>query len=213
MEKEKVGPGIVVYKKAIPVELNYHNKYDQILSSENGLYAWQNAMVGYGDLENDHRDCQDFKYKAEHIRGTDQNSVDLLNMHSHISQILKDCLADYGREFGVLIEYIEAFNIVKYGPNDFFNVHSDDGEPYRCTVSCVIYLNDDYEGGELWFNNFDIKIKPDAGDLILFPSSYIYTHAALPVKSGTKYAIVIMTDRNEYAHRKDSPVYNAMENR
>jgi predicted 2-oxoglutarate/Fe(II)-dependent dioxygenase YbiX len=57
-------------------------------------------------------------------------------------------------------------------------------------VSAILYLNDDYEGGHLEFPNFGIKIKPQAGMLILFPSNYAYTHAAHPVTKGTKYALV-----------------------
>jgi predicted 2-oxoglutarate/Fe(II)-dependent dioxygenase YbiX len=53
----------------------------------------------------------------------------------------------------------------------------------------LIYLNDDYEGGEIEFVNFDIKIKPKAGTLIMFPSNYPYSHIAHPVISGTKYAV------------------------
>jgi predicted 2-oxoglutarate/Fe(II)-dependent dioxygenase YbiX len=53
-----------------------------------------------------------------------------------------------------------------------------------------VYLNDDYEGGEVEFVNFGIKIKPQPGMLLLFPSTYPYAHIAHPVTSGVKYAIV-----------------------
>jgi predicted 2-oxoglutarate/Fe(II)-dependent dioxygenase YbiX len=98
------------------------------------------------------------------------------------------------------MEYMEAINFVKYNPGQHFQVHADHGFSYICTVSSVMYLNDDYEGGELWFPNFDLKIKPDYGDIILFPSTYIYAHAALPVISGTKYSAVTMFDYNDKAH-------------
>jgi predicted 2-oxoglutarate/Fe(II)-dependent dioxygenase YbiX len=50
-------------------------------------------------------------------------------------------------------------------------------------------LNDDYEGGEINFPRFNLKIKPEKNSLILFPSNYVYNHSAEPVKNGTKYAI------------------------
>ena len=50
-------------------------------------------------------------------------------------------------------------------------------------LSILAYLNDDYEGGELFFDKLNLKIKPKAGDLYLFPSSYVYSHAAMPVTS------------------------------
>jgi hypothetical protein len=201
--------GIVVYKNALPLNLNLANRYESSLGNPNGRFSWENAQVGYGDLENEHRNCQDFKYKVEHLGVEDEESFDLKIMHEEISRILRSCLDDYCAMYGVEVSYQEAINVVKYGPNEFFNVHSDDGEPYRCTISTVGYLNDNYEGGELWFNFFDVKIKPEAGDLVISPSAYIYSHASLPVLSGTKYALVTMFDRTEFAHKKDSPVYTA----
>lgn len=64
-----------------------------------------------------------------------------------------------------------------------------------------MYLNDDYEGGELWFPLLDLTIKPEAGDAVFFPSTYIYAHAAKQVTSGTKYAAVTMFDYNDRTHR------------
>jgi predicted 2-oxoglutarate/Fe(II)-dependent dioxygenase YbiX len=125
-----------------------------------------------------------------------------------ISKSLRECLDDYAIDYKIHVSYQEAINVVKYGPGEYFNVHSDDGEPYRCTVSAVGYINDDYVGGELWYEYFKLKYIPNAGDFVIFPSSYIYAHASLPVESGTKYSLVIMTDRNEIAHKNDSPVYN-----
>jgi len=54
-------------------------------------------------------------------------------------------------------------------------------------LSIVLYLNDDYTGGELYFKNQDIKIKPEAGSLIAFPSTDPYFHESLTVTSGIKY--------------------------
>jgi hypothetical protein len=64
-----------------------------------------------------------------------------------------------------------------------------------------MYLNDDYEGGELWFPYLDIKFKPTYGDIVMFPSTYIYAHASLPVTRGTKYAAVTMFDYNDRFHK------------
>lgn len=206
ISKEVVATGIVVYKNAFPKELNLVDRYEEILSKKESAYYWQDAQVGFGELENDHRNCKDFKYKSEHLDDS-EDAEKLKLIHSEITSILRSCLDDYCAMYGVEVSYQEAINVVKYGANEFFNVHSDDGEPYRCTISTVGYLNDDYDGGELWFNFFDTKVKPEAGDLVISPSAFIYSHASLPVLSGTKYALVTMFDRTEFAHQKDSPVY------
>jgi len=56
-------------------------------------------------------------------------------------------------------------------------------------LSIVCVLNDDYEGGEfIMFDNYEIKFK--AGDLIIFPSVFLYPHLVKPVKKGTRYSLV-----------------------
>jgi predicted 2-oxoglutarate/Fe(II)-dependent dioxygenase YbiX len=62
-------------------------------------------------------------------------------------------------------------------------------------------LNEGYEGGELWFNHLDQTIKPKTGDIVVFPSTFIYSHASLPVKSGVKYSAVTMFDYNDANHK------------
>jgi Rps23 Pro-64 3,4-dihydroxylase Tpa1-like proline 4-hydroxylase len=84
----------------------------------------------------------------------------------------------------------EPFNVLKYQTGQEYKSHYDGGSASARTISPILYLNDDYEGGDIEFVNFNIKIKPEKGMLILFPASYPYMHIAHPVTSGTKYAIV-----------------------
>ena len=56
-------------------------------------------------------------------------------------------------------------------------------------LSVLGVLNDDYEGGEfIMFDDYEIKFK--AGDLIIFPSVFLYPHLVKPVKKGTRYSFV-----------------------
>lgn len=84
----------------------------------------------------------------------------------------------------------EKYNILKYSVGQEFTSHYDGLTETGRAVSAILYLNNDYAGGELEFDNFGIKIKPDPGSLIVFPSNFAYSHIAHPVISGTKYAIV-----------------------
>jgi hypothetical protein len=110
------------------------------------------------------------------------------------------------------ISYFEAINIVRYGKGEYFKTHSDDSYHYRCTVSAVGYVNDDYEGGELTFPIQNLTYIPKAGEMVLFPSSYSYAHASEPITDeGVKYSFVLMMDRHEFANRKDSPIFYSRE--
>lgn len=57
-------------------------------------------------------------------------------------------------------------------------------------LSTVLFLNDDFEGGEFSFPDFRIKVKPEPGLLVCFPSNQLYMHGVEPVKSGERYSIV-----------------------
>lgn len=80
---------------------------------------------------------------------------------------------------------------LKYEPDQKYVMHYDNGSKHvsNRVTSCVIYLNDDYEGGEIEFVNFGIKTKPVKNSMVLFPSNYPYAHIAHRVLSGTRYAI------------------------
>jgi hypothetical protein len=66
-------------------------------------------------------------------------------------------------------------------------------------LTCTMYLNDDYEGGELLFKVGEeiIKYKPESGDVLVFPSGhpdfmseeFRYEHAVTKVSKKEKYFI------------------------
>ena len=55
-------------------------------------------------------------------------------------------------------------------------------------LSCLGLLNDDYEGGE--FVLIDEKINLSKGDIIVFPSNFMYPHKVEPVTKGTRYSYI-----------------------
>lgn len=58
-------------------------------------------------------------------------------------------------------------------------------------ITIILYLNDDYENGELSFineNDFSINyVKPKKGDVFVFPSFYPWFHGVEPITNGQKY--------------------------
>ena len=62
-------------------------------------------------------------------------------------------------------------------PNDF--PHND--------IASLFYLNDDYEGGELYFPKQNIQFKPKAGSAYFFPGDMHYIHGVTEIKSGIRY--------------------------
>ena len=137
----------------------------------------------------------------EHIDQSKIGADRLIDIHQQVEYGLDYCLRHYESLWNLGMEYKEAFNFVKYMPGKYFKVHADDGPYYTCTISSVVYLNDNYEGGEIYYPRHDLKIKPQAGDILINPSTFVYEHASLEVISGNKYAVVIMNDYNDLFHK------------
>jgi hypothetical protein len=171
--------------------------------SNSQMYYWREAQVTNSDKPiKAARDCSDFKFNDKTLGSINESNKDLHEIYTKTFNIVKKCVDDYARYWGINVCYYESFNFVKYeGKGQEFKIHADHGPHYNTTVSIVVYLNDNYEGGELFFPRLDeLTYSPKAGDIAIFPSNYIYEHASLPMKDGTKYCIVIMSDINLLGH-------------
>jgi predicted 2-oxoglutarate/Fe(II)-dependent dioxygenase YbiX len=60
------------------------------------------------------------------------------------------------------------------------------------TLSCLGVLNQNYIGGEFIFFD-DMKINFETGDLVIFPSNFLFPHRVEPVKKGTRYSYISWT--------------------
>lgn len=93
-----------------------------------------------------------------------------------------------------LITRIMDVIVLKYKDNGFYNYHVDHFADCPRTLSFILLLNNDYEGGQLCFRNPDttgekiIDVKP--GRMIVWPSNFQYPHTVKPVKKGVRFSIV-----------------------
>lgn len=194
--------GIAVFKDTIKQEDNIVEILESSLSNSiDPFFSWKEALVGEGTKMPEYRDCVDFKVSKRYVPNFPEQYSELSNVVDLIESKLSQNIKFYQQKYNMNMTYMEAINFVRYGEKQHFAVHADHGFSYTCTVSSVVYLNDNYDGGELWFPYLDIKWKPQIGDMVFFPSTYIYAHAALPVTSGVKYSAVTMFDYNDDTHR------------
>lgn len=118
------------------------------------------------------------------------------------SKEVEDALADivdsYLAHWNLDPHSQELLRITKfYGSGDFFGMHHDDTFATPRTTSMVYYATDQYDGGEIEFIHFGVKIKPKAGQLFLFPSGYSYEHKVNPVIGGTEPRVTIVSFINQ----------------
>jgi len=76
-------------------------------------------------------------------------------------------------------------------------VHDDMGPPEMnlpVAHGLIIYLNDDFTGGELYYPNLDLQISPKRGMLVAHSSSKKYAHGVKEVTSGIRYGLTMFID-------------------
>lgn len=96
---------------------------------------------------------------------------------------------------GTSASRVTSLEILKYEKDMFYKIHTDYHLTAPRTVSTIMYLNNDYEGGTTSF--FDpitgekiYEAQPSPGKLIMWPSNFMYPHSADPVTKGTRYVVV-----------------------
>jgi prolyl 4-hydroxylase len=96
---------------------------------------------------------------------------------------------------GTSVEQGEPLHILRYRPGQQYRPHTDWlPPPNRRIMTALIYLNEDYEGGETSFPKVGLNVRGRKGDALVFVSALpngdldpLSEHAGLPVTSGTKY--------------------------
>ncbi len=92
--------------------------------------------------------------------------------------------------------YPDTLQIVRWFTGLELPPHADrehpDGRPNPFPwrdFATVIYLNDDYAGGEIYWPNQNISHLPKTGDLAIFPGTREFLHGVRKVTEGTRYTI------------------------
>lgn len=204
IQRENLAFGINLYHNAISKERSFEiiSQLESVLNDPNIKFNWSGALINDELRENSVRNCYDFKMHERIIENNIDAGADILGaIYKDINDAVNKCLTDYGFLWNLYLDYKEAFNFVKYGAGEYFKIHVDHG-PFNCyTVSVVVYLNDEYEGGEIEWNRLGVKLRPPAGSIAVFPSNYIYEHESHKILDGIKYSVVIMTDYNDLNHQ------------
>jgi predicted 2-oxoglutarate/Fe(II)-dependent dioxygenase YbiX len=120
----------------------------------------------------------------------EKNSTQVFQM---MQQYVDNVQHEIEYKFGRKLEKTKP-GIRKWYPGEYQDLHADGetaggwpGYNYIVDYGSIIYLNDNYEGGELFFPKYDIFIKPKPGTLIFFPSTNMYAHGVTEVVSGVRY--------------------------
>ena len=92
------------------------------------------------------------------------------------------------------VQHMTDFRINRYSEGGYMsshvdNIHHSHGQIYGYPqVSVLLFLNDDYKGGE--FVVADKLYRPAKGSSIIFPSNFMFPHEAKKVTKGIRWSII-----------------------
>lgn len=128
---------------------------------------------------------------VEHLLKKHPQAAELLKSSSH--RTIKAMAEFYGFKEPL---YADTVQLVHWPEGQFMPPHADncepDGKPNDVPwrdFGAVIYVNDDYEGGELYFSKLDMVLRPKAGMLAAFPATLSHEHAVLKVSKGERITL------------------------
>lgn len=153
------------------------------------------AMADSGEWRENHHDLYDDG--LAHRYEIDLDITRDLSFGSNVLDKLNDILRSYASLIGssshdgrdTIIGNMWLAHVSRYTPGGRTPPHTD--EDYledNGIYTCIVYLNDEYDGGEVGFTDFNVEVKPAAGDVLLFPSYYMHYGGA--VLSGNKYMAI-----------------------
>lgn len=117
----------------------------------------------------------------------ESNSL-LVYINKQINDAIYKSSQIYAKKYNIDLGHLTPLSISKYYVGKHMGSHVDSyGDDRSPILSVVLYLNDDYEGGELYFKNQSVMIKPTAGSIVIFPSNEPYYHESKEIRRGVKY--------------------------
>jgi predicted 2-oxoglutarate/Fe(II)-dependent dioxygenase YbiX len=185
---EKLEDNIIYFKNAIENPEQLLNEIESLNDDpevSHIIYPWGPWLSGDGDYTYGERkhvrasEYSDWPEKTKYIINTLVNA-----MHATANKYAEMIGVEGNPDLG------KNFVINKYATGEEMGPHVDWNEKNnQLEYSFVFYLNDNYEGGDIYWPNQNISLKPEAGSVVIFPSKEPYVHAVKIVKSGNKIFI------------------------
>ena len=134
----------------------------------------------------------------------DTQIVSMDNLYPKIEDLFRNTVKNIINPFyEIQVDSSEIPQILSYGIGGHYRPHID-GESIWMTprgekiwkkstdrdLSIVFFLNNDFEGGDFVFPDLKVRVRPEPGMMVCFPSNHHYMHGVEPVTRGKRYSIV-----------------------
>ena len=180
--KDNIKDYIVVLRNIVSLDL-----CNAILKEYKNADEWQKAHT-VGGMLTEIRNCDTLEMSQPFVI---QDNKERVRLDAEMFKCAAKCIENYNKKFKHShVQEDTGYELLRYNKGEFYKEHVDTFLTAPRLVSCSFHLNDDYEGGEFGFFDKKLKIKANKGDVVMFPSTFMYPHQILPVTKGTRYSII-----------------------
>jgi hypothetical protein len=99
-------------------------------------------------------------------------------------------------------------HIVKFVKGFYLVPHIDTLSSEINHIASVYYINDDYTGGEIYFPDHGLEIKPKPNSLIIFPGNENYLHGVREIIDNNRYSSAMWFQFTGSTFNKQGEWYN-----
>lgn len=139
----------------------------------------------------------------DHIKNIPEDEwINNKNYAASNNEVLKPILSEITKRILTYIENVQEkigiCDIQRLMSGMFISQHQDidtNEHPQNIIYGGVIYFNNNFSGGELFYPELNYKITPQTGSLVLHKSNYL--HEVLPIKDGIRYMATVFAVGDE----------------
>lgn len=144
------------------------------------------------------QEWSNYNYTERHENDEWENRILILDSCSNFDvtskKIVQDSFSKIKKEINLVLnkdiyEYTGFNTIYRSVVGQAMKTHSDSGLGVKFKYGVVLYLNDNYTGGEIFYPNVNVEFKPEAYSLVLHPAHEAYRHGVKEVSAGTRYSM------------------------
>ena len=146
------------------------------------------GKLGVGKVMKDKKDSTDLQITPPEF----DTVLPIMDYCGQLKKVLVPWLLKYpqpAHNFGPW-SLLTPFNIQHYKPGGGYFIEHCERDGYSHTfrvLAFMTYLNDVTDGGETYWPNQDVKIKPEKGLTAFWPTDYTHTHQGIVSKTQDKY--------------------------
>lgn len=188
MLNKQVDQNILIYDNFItPMETSMLLEYAQTANES----EW--VEIKYKNEEILKKSPERYEKYVQYLKDWNKTTL-FINSDYHylVNEIKNRCQKIVGED---LLITDDIYRIKRLTDKRSISPHFDDSQNFLLSLGIVIYLNDDFDGGEIHYPNQKISYKPKAMSMIMHPATQEYIHEVKEVVGNTRYCLAFFATK------------------